>query len=287
MILWNRSPGLGITEDWFRPRLSRHQEQRVELRAGGDRRGAAKLCRLGEPERIATVRISSNLLTMPECSRAAGRLFTAEEDKVAGQRGDSRGATWVRRYGRIQMWSDGARAERRTFKSSVPASFSLPHAVVPTLGNAGRRTRDPVAQGLAAAQARSRETTTSWRSSPGAQAQQTWTPSPPGCGGSINFYPPNGLTFRVAAAGTVVGGVRRSPAIWWRGSRALIAPTYQPPVVAAAARREPAAGRRSARPARIVRQLLTEGTARSRRRARPPPRVLGGLMPHWREMRRA
>jgi hypothetical protein len=85
VILWNRSPGLGITEDWF------STAQYIDVRnnapsleqAGIAYGGNDNLTGDGEPERISTVRLSSNLLPLFGARAEAGRLFTAEDDTTA------------------------------------------------------------------------------------------------------------------------------------------------------------------------------------------------------------
>src|ERR1051325_5120612 len=80
-ILWNRSPGLGIAEDWFSTAQyfdikNGHQGfEQVAIAIGNN----VNLTGDGEPERIGTVRVSSNLLPMLGARPALGRLFTADE----------------------------------------------------------------------------------------------------------------------------------------------------------------------------------------------------------------
>jgi predicted permease len=94
----------------------------------------------GEPERISTLRVSSNLLPMLGATPFLGRLFTPEEDRQMPAATAILGySTWMHRYGgdrnilgrRIEM-------NGRPFEivGVLPESFSLPHEVVPTLGNA-------------------------------------------------------------------------------------------------------------------------------------------------------
>src|SRR6188508_2566050 len=65
-ILWNRSPGLGITEDWFSTaqyfdiRNGHTGLDSVAIAIGGN----FNLTGDGEPERVGTIRVSSNLLPM-------------------------------------------------------------------------------------------------------------------------------------------------------------------------------------------------------------------------------
>ena len=83
VILWNRSPGLGITEDWF------STAQYFDIRGSGAFADVAiaiggndNLTGGGEPERIGTIRVSSNLLPMLGVRPLLGRLFTADEDRA-------------------------------------------------------------------------------------------------------------------------------------------------------------------------------------------------------------
>ena len=82
VILWNRSPGLGIAEDWFSTAQYFDVKQGhpgfedVAIAIGG----SPNLTGDGEPERIGTIRMSSNLLPMLGARAALGRLFTADED---------------------------------------------------------------------------------------------------------------------------------------------------------------------------------------------------------------
>ena len=101
-ILWNRSPGLGIAEDWFSTAQyfdikDGHQGfEQVAIAIGNN----FNLTGDGEPERIGAVRVSSNLLPMLGARPALGRLFTAEEDKAGGAGvAVLNHGTWRRRYG--------------------------------------------------------------------------------------------------------------------------------------------------------------------------------------------
>ena len=101
-ILWNRSPGLGIAEDWFSTAQYfdiKHGHQgfeQVAIAIGNN----FNLTGDGEPERIGAVRVSSNLLPMLGARPALGRLFTADEDKAGGAGvAVLNHGTWRRRYG--------------------------------------------------------------------------------------------------------------------------------------------------------------------------------------------
>src|SRR4051794_12334692 len=66
VILWNTSPGLGITEDWFSTaqyfdiRNGQRSFSDVAIAIGAN----ANLTGEGNPERVGTLRVSSNLLPM-------------------------------------------------------------------------------------------------------------------------------------------------------------------------------------------------------------------------------
>lgn len=142
-ILWNRSPGLGIAEDWFSTaqyfdiKNSAQSFEHVAIAIGGNYNLRDDG---GEPERLGTIRVSSGLLPMLGVEPALGRLFVADDD-VPGQPGVALlgHATWQRRYG-----SDptvvGRRIELNGAPHSIigvlPASFSLRREVLPTLGGA-------------------------------------------------------------------------------------------------------------------------------------------------------
>jgi predicted permease len=140
VILWNRSPGLGITEDWF------STAQYFDIRNGQDAFsdvaiaiGAyATLTGRGEPERIGTLRVSASLLPMLGARPIAGRLFVPEDD-MPGRTGTavlSHGA-WQRRFGgnpAVVGTTLVLNGDPYQVVGVLPAGFSLPREVMPTLG---------------------------------------------------------------------------------------------------------------------------------------------------------
>src|SRR5215472_15840050 len=82
VILWNRSPGLSITQDWFSTAQyfdikTGHQGfEQVAIAIGGN----YNLTRQGDPERVGVMRASSSLLPMLGARAAKGRLLTPDED---------------------------------------------------------------------------------------------------------------------------------------------------------------------------------------------------------------
>jgi predicted permease len=141
-ILWNRSPGLGITEDWFSTaqyfdiRTSHHGFEDLAIAIGAN----YNLTGDGEPERIGTVRVSSNLLPMLGARPRLGRLFTTDEDHP-GRTGTAilRHGTWMRRYGgdpHAIGRSITLNGEPYQIVGVLDERFTLPRSVMPTLGGA-------------------------------------------------------------------------------------------------------------------------------------------------------
>src|SRR5215475_2393696 len=66
VILWNRSPGLNITQDWFSTaqyfdiKTGHDGFEQVAIAIGGN----YNLTGSGEPERVGAIRVSSNLFPM-------------------------------------------------------------------------------------------------------------------------------------------------------------------------------------------------------------------------------
>jgi predicted permease len=142
VILWNRSPGLNITEDWFSTaqyfdiKNSHHGFEQLAIAIGGN----YNLTGIGEPERVGTIRVSSSLLPMLGQKAALGRLFVPDEDQP-GRTATAllSNGTWSRRFG-----SDPGILGRKMILNGVPyeivgvmpRSFSLPREVMPTLDGA-------------------------------------------------------------------------------------------------------------------------------------------------------
>jgi len=142
VILWNRSPGLNITEDWFSTaqyydiKNGHHGFEQVAIAIGGN----YNLTSRGEPERVGTIRVSSSLLPMLGQAAALGRVFAPDEDSPG------KPATALLSYG---MWLRHFGADPKMIGQSVtlngvpyevvgimPRAFSLPREVLPTLDGA-------------------------------------------------------------------------------------------------------------------------------------------------------
>ena len=142
VILWNRSPGLGITQDWFSTAQyfdikNNHQGfEQVAIAIGGN----YNLTGTGDPERVGTIKVSSNLLPMLGAHAQIGHLFTEDDDRPG------RAPTAVLSYG---MWARRYGSDPGILGQTIhlnglpyevvgvmPQSFSLPREVMPTLDGA-------------------------------------------------------------------------------------------------------------------------------------------------------
>ena len=222
VILWNRSPGLNITQDWFSTaqyfdiKGSQRSFDDVAIAIGGLENVTGE----GEPERIGTVHVSSNLLAMLGARAERGRLFTHDEDVPGGAPTAILGyGTWMRRYGvDSQIIGRTVTVNGKSYQivGVLPQSFSLPREVMPTLN--GAEDADivlPLPMASDAASARNREDyNIVAKLKPGATVQEAQS--------EMNaltsrlrhdhpdLYPPNGgLTFSVVPLQEqVVGDVR-------------------------------------------------------------------------------
>ncbi len=140
-ILWNRSPGLDITQDWFSTAqyfdIKTHSGfEQVAIAIGGNE----NLTGDGDPVRVGAIHVSSNLLPMLGVRAEKGRLFLPEDD-IAGRSGTAvvSYGIWERRYGKDDraigksLVSNGKTYE---IVGILPQSFSLPREVMPTLNGA-------------------------------------------------------------------------------------------------------------------------------------------------------
>ena len=223
-ILWNRSPGLGITEDWFSTaqyfdiRNGHTGLDSVAIAIGGN----FNLTGDGEPERVGTIRVSSTLLPMLGVRPIIGQLFDAEDD-TPGRTGRALlgYGTWMRRYG----GDTSVVGKLLTLNGQpyevigvLPPSFDLPREVLPTLGGAEHaEIMVPLPLGPDAARVRNGEDYNILaKLKPGVTVEATQremdaitarlrSEHP-------DFYPPNGgLTFSIVPLQDyVVGGVRLS-----------------------------------------------------------------------------
>ena len=138
-ILWNRSPGLGITQDWFSTaqyfdiKGGHHGFEQVALAIGG----TYNLTGWGDPERVGAIRVSSNLFPMLGARPVLGRLLTRDEDSPGvPATAVLTDGVWTRRFGRDpRIIGKSIMINGQTYEivGILPRNFSLPQEVVPLL----------------------------------------------------------------------------------------------------------------------------------------------------------
>jgi predicted permease len=142
VILWNTSPGLGISRDWFSTaqyfdiKNNHHGFEQLAIAIGGN----YNLTGDGDPERVGVIRVSSNLLPMLGARAEYGRLFTSADDESGSPNVAILSyGMWARRYGSYPKMI-GRKITINTHLYEVvgimPRSFSLPREVLPTLDGA-------------------------------------------------------------------------------------------------------------------------------------------------------
>ena len=140
VILWNRSPGLNITEDWFSTaqyfdiRNASQSFDDLAIAIGAN----ANLTGDGRPERVGVIQISPNLLPMLGARPAIGRLFTSD-DAQPGRPCVAilHDRVWTRRFARQPDVLDRAitlNGAACRVVGVLDDAFSLPQEVLPTLG---------------------------------------------------------------------------------------------------------------------------------------------------------
>jgi predicted permease len=224
-ILWNRSPGLGITEDWFSTaqyfdiKENAASFEQVEIAIGRNENVTSEGA---EPERMGVVNVSAGLLPMLGARPAVGRLLLPAENVPGAHHVAVLGyGTWIRRFGgdpRIVGRRLEVNGEAFEIVGVLDASFSLPREVLPTLG--GVRDAEIVRPLPLAANAATVRTNEDYNIVARLKAGRTLDQSRAELDALTarlrrehpEFYPANsGLTFDPVPLGEqVVGGVRQS-----------------------------------------------------------------------------
>ena len=139
VILWNRSPGLGITQDWFSTaqyfdiKTGHHGFEELAIAIGGN----YNLTGQGNPERVGAIRVSSNLFSMLGVHPALGRLLMPDED-LPGRASTAilTDGMWARRFGRDpHIVGRSVIINGQTYEviGVLPQSFSLSQETLPLL----------------------------------------------------------------------------------------------------------------------------------------------------------
>ena len=139
-ILWLRSPGIGIPQDWPSPgqyhdiKTQNHAFDETAIAIGE----GYTLTGLSKAIKVDGIEASSSLLPMFGAKPMLGRLFTAEEDRPGGH--DSVVLTyglWKQQFGgdaNILGRTITLDAKPRIVIGVLPQDFKLNHEVVPTIG---------------------------------------------------------------------------------------------------------------------------------------------------------
>jgi predicted permease len=143
-IVWQRSPGLNVPQDWL------STGQYLDIKADGevfDDVAAAigvsvNLTAAGAPERVDGARVSSSFFTVFGAAAAMGRVFTAEEDRP----GAPPAVILTQGFWRRHFGADPAVLGRTltlngspyTIVGVMPAGFSLDKEVMPPVNGIAR-----------------------------------------------------------------------------------------------------------------------------------------------------
>ena len=139
VILWQRSPGLNVAQDWFSPGqyLDLKAENRVFEQLAATIDASYNLTGAGRPERVEGARVSSSLFTLFDVQPVLGRVFSSDED------GEGKPTTAILSYA---FWQRHFGASKDVVGKSLslngnpveivgvmPEGFSLNKEVMPTV----------------------------------------------------------------------------------------------------------------------------------------------------------
>jgi predicted permease len=144
VILWSRSPGLNVAQDWFSPgqyldvKTESHVFDETAMTIGG----SFNLTGQGAPERVDGARVSSSIFSLLGARAVLGRLFLPEED----QKGQPPTAIlsngfWQRRFGadaHVIGQTLTLNGNNFTIVGVLPTEFSLDKEVMPAVNGIER-----------------------------------------------------------------------------------------------------------------------------------------------------
>jgi len=139
MILWNRSPGLNIAQDWLSPGeyVDIKNENQVFEEVACTIDGSFNLTGDGLPEHVDGARVSSSLFPLLGANAAEGRVFLTEEDEPGKpQTVILSHGFWERRFGSDRDVIGRAlnlNGNNFTIVGIMPREFSLGKEVMPTV----------------------------------------------------------------------------------------------------------------------------------------------------------
>ncbi len=139
VILWNRSPGLNVEQDWFSPgqyidvRTQNQVFEKIAVTIGASFNMMGRMT----PERVDGARVSSSFFQLFELKPVMGRVLLPEEDKPKG----ARTAILSNRFWQSRLGSDaGIVGQTMTLNGSsfeivgvLPADFSFDKEVMPAV----------------------------------------------------------------------------------------------------------------------------------------------------------
>lgn len=139
VILWNRSPGLNVVQDWFSPGqyLDIKAENKSFAQVAATIDSSFNLTGQGTPERVEGARVSSSLFPLLGTNAMLGRVFTPDEDE------EGKTTTAILSYG---FWQRNFAGDRNVVGKTLslngnqveivgvmPPDFSLNKEVMPTV----------------------------------------------------------------------------------------------------------------------------------------------------------
>ena len=139
VILWNRSPGLNVAQDWFSPGqyLDVKTENNVFDETAVSIGGSFNLTGQGTPERVDAARVSSSFFSLLGARALHGRVLLPEEDeKGRPQTVILSHGFWQRRFGAdpsIMGKTLTLNGNNFTIVGVMPADFSLDKEVMPAV----------------------------------------------------------------------------------------------------------------------------------------------------------